>query len=60
MVKTIYDMRVSELQNQIQQKEIEYKEAIKAKKVFWEVRKIVDQKKAIEKELAIKNIKQSS
>jgi len=55
MDKTIYDMSVAELQNQIQQKEIEYKKAIKANRVFWEVKKIMEQKRAIERAVAFRN-----
>lgn len=49
--KLIYDMNVQELEKSIQLKEIEYREAIKAKKVFWEVKKIMEQKRAMEKQL---------
>jgi len=47
----IYNMTISELQNKIQEKEKEYKGALKAKKVFYEVKKIVEQKRAMEREL---------
>jgi len=47
----MHNMTISELQNKIQEKEKEYKGAIKAKKVFYEVKKIVEQKRAIEREL---------
>lgn len=47
--KLIYDMSVQELEKSIQLKEIEYREAIKAKKVFSEVKKIMEQKRAMEK-----------
>ena len=44
-------MSVPELQKSIELKEKEYREAIKAKKVFWEVKKIMEQKRAMEKQL---------
>ncbi len=42
-------MSVQELEKSIQLKEIEYREAIKAKKVFSEVKKIMEQKRTMEK-----------
>ena len=51
MDKTIYHMSVAELETQIQQKEIEYKNAIGQKKVFWELKKILEQKRSMEREL---------
>ena len=51
MDKPIYHMSVPELQKSIELKEKEYREAIKAKKVFWEVKKIMEQKRAMEKQL---------
>ena len=42
-------MSVSELQKSIQLKEKEYREAMKAKKVFWEVKQIMEQKREMEK-----------
>ena len=51
MSKTINTMSVSELQTQIRQKEFEYRKAFESKKVFLEIRKILAQKRAIEKEL---------
>jgi hypothetical protein len=51
MDKTIYIMSELELKKSIELKEKEYWEAIKAKKVFWEVKKIVEQKRALEKQL---------
>ena len=51
MDNPLYNMSVPELKRSIELKEKEYWEAIKAKKVFWEVKKILEQKRAIEKEL---------
>ena len=51
MDKTIHHMSVTELQTQIRQQEIEYKKAIEARKVFWEVKKILTQQRTMEKEL---------
>lgn len=56
MDKPIYTMSVAELQTQLLQKDLEYKEAIKTRKVFWQVRKIIDQKRMIERELARKSV----
>ena len=44
-------MSTTELKSLIQLKEKEYREPIKAKKVFWEVKRILKQKRTIEKQL---------
>ena len=51
MEQSIYIMSVPELKSLIELKEKEYREAIKAKKVFWEVKRILDQKRSMEKKL---------
>ena len=51
MDKSIYRMSATELKTSIELKEKEYKEAIKAKKLFLEVKRIVIQKRAMEKTL---------
>ena len=56
MDRTIYDMSVPELNKLIQSKEKEYREAIKAKKVFWELKIIMEQKREIERQLVLKKI----
>ena len=45
-------MSIPELKKSIELKEKEYREAIKAKKVFWEVKIIMEQKRAMEKLLS--------
>ena len=45
-------MSIPELKKSIELKEKEYGEAIKAKKVFWEVKIILEQKRAMEKLLS--------
>ena len=52
MDKSIYNMSIPELKKSIELKEKEYREAIKAKKVFWEVKIIMEQKRAMEKLLS--------
>ena len=54
MYKSVNDMSTTELKSLIQLKEKKYREAIKARKVFWEVKRILEQKRAIEKEVAMK------
>ena len=51
MDKSIYILSEPELKKSIELKEKEYREAIKARKVFWEVKRIIIQKRAIEKQL---------
>ena len=51
MGKSIHDMNVPELKKSIELKEKEYREAIKAKKVFWELKRIIEQKRALEEQL---------
>ena len=51
MEKSIYITNVPELKKSIELKDKENREAIKAKKVFWEVKRIIDQKRAMEKQL---------
>ena len=51
MDKSIYIISIPELKTSIELKEKEYREAIKAKKVFWEVKRIMEQKRALEKQL---------
>ena len=55
--KPIYNMNVPELKKSIELKEKEYREAIKARKVFWEVKRIMEQKRAMEKQLSQNNCK---
>ena len=51
MDKSVIDISAAELKRLIQLKEKEYREAIKAKKVFWELKRIMIQKRAMEKQL---------
>ena len=51
MDKSIYILSEPELKKSIELKEKEYREAIKARKVFWEVKRIIIQKRAMEKKL---------
>ena len=51
-------MSVPELKKSIELKEKEYREAMQAKKVFWEVKKIIEQKRELERQLLLKNIRQ--
>ena len=51
MDKSIYITNVPELKRSIELKDKEYREAIKARKVFWEVKRIMEQKRALEKQL---------
>ena len=51
-------MSVSELIKLIELREKEYREAIKAKKVFWEVKRIIEQKRVLEKQL-LQNLQES-
>lgn len=51
-------MSIPELKKSIELKEKEYREAIKAKKVFWEVKKIMEQKRTLEKQL-LQNLQRS-
>ena len=59
MDKTINDMSTTELKSLIQLKEKEYREAIKARKVFWEVKRILKEKRKIEGQL-IKQVQKSN
>jgi hypothetical protein len=52
METAIYIMSIPELKKSIELKEKEYRDAIKAKKVFWEVKRIMEQKRAMEKKLS--------
>jgi len=54
----IHDMSRSELNKSIDLIEKEYREAIKAKKVFWEVKRIMEQKRALQKQL-LQNLQKS-
>jgi hypothetical protein len=45
-------MSIPELKKSIELKEKEYRDAIKAKKVFWEVKRIMVQKRTMEKKLS--------
>lgn len=49
--KAICDMKVSELESLILNKELEYREAIESQKVFWEIKEILEQKRKFEKEV---------
>jgi phage pi2 protein 07 len=51
MDKSIYIMSVPELRKSIELKEKEYRDAIKTRKVFWEVKRIMEQKRSLEKQL---------
>jgi phage pi2 protein 07 len=51
MDKSIYIMSVPELRKSIELKENEYRDAIKTRKVFWEVKRIMEQKRSLEKQL---------
>ena len=51
MDTSIYIMSIPELKKSIELKEKEYRDAIKARKVFWEVKRIMIQKRAMEKKL---------
>ena len=57
--ESIYKMSISDLQKGIEEKRIEYREAIKDKKVFWEVKLISRQRKAFEQALVRKTIRSS-
>lgn len=59
MVKSIHDMSIAELRMSIELKEKEYKEAIKTRKLFWEVKRITEEKRKIERQLVLKNIRVS-
>ena len=48
---SIYITSVPELKSAIELKDKEYRAAIKAKKLFWEVKRIVLEKRAMEKKL---------
>lgn len=58
MDNDVYKMSIPELKKSIELKEKEYREAIKAKKVFWEVKKIMEQKRTLEKQL-LQNLQRS-
>ena len=58
MGEPIHDMSRSELNKSIDLIEKEYREAIKAKKVFWEVKRIMEQKRALQKQL-LQNLQKS-
>jgi phage pi2 protein 07 len=51
MDTSIYIMSIPELKKSIELKEKEYRDAIKARKVFWEVKRIMEQKRSLEKQL---------
>ena len=53
-------MTVSELKELIELKEKEYREAMKMGKLFWEVKIMYDEKKALERQLEKITIKQLS
>ena len=50
----------NELQKAITERELEYRNAIKNRKVFWEVKKILEQKRQLEKQLANATMAQNS
>lgn len=58
--KSISDMSESELNELIRVKEKGYKDAIKAKKVFWEVKQIFLQKKKLESQLFRKGLRRTN